>query len=796
MKFTLSWLKQFLETENTLDEIATALTDIGFEVEEIIDRSEELKDFEVAHIIKTSPHPSADKLQICEVESAKGILQIVCGASNARANLKVVLANVGTIIPNGNFKIKGSEIRGIKSLGMLCSEEELLISESSSGIIELSQDAKVGVPFAKYYGLDDPIIHIDVTPNRGDALSVYGIARDLAAKGLGTLKAFDIPQVNTDFNTEFSIKVEDPHACKFFAAREIKNLKNCESPDWLKKFLNNIGIGSISAIVDVTNYILYTYGQPMHAYDKSKLVGNNLNIKILKDSFKFTALNNKEYELSAGDLVINDSKSVQCLAGIIGADVSACDMSTTTIIIEAANFSPKIITKSGRKHNIITDSRHRFERNVDSSFTSTILDLATTLITSICDGLTSQVLAQGNPEVPLRTVDFPLNFFTKLTGLEVQPQIIRDILLSLGFKIEFTEDIFKLTIPSWRPDIEVKEDIVEEIMRIYGYDKLPSVKLPEVNVEKILSKEQRRISDIKRILAATGFVETVNWSFVDKNLAKLFSSIKPELALQNPISLDLNYMRPSIILSLLKIASKNSARSVKDLSLFEVGPVFNGVSLEDEKTFACGIRAGYDNQKSSHAPTLREVDVFDIKADIELVLNSCGLSLDRLQIRNNAAPPYYHPTRSASIQMGSNILGYFGQIHPTTLKAFDVDVSIYGFELNLTNIPHGKNKFGLRDEFKFSDFQSVVRDFAFTISADQNIGEILSFVKNIDKKLIRAVDLFDVYTGSKVEAGSKSIAMSVNIQADDKTLTEAELALLSNLIITSVEQKFKASLRM
>jgi len=795
MKFTLSWLKQFLETENTLDEITTALTDIGFEVEEIIDRSKELKDFEVAHILKTSPHPSADKLQICEVESAKGVLQIVCGASNARANLKVVLANVGTIIPNGNFKIKESEIRGIKSLGMLCSEEELLISDSSSGIIELSQDAEVGVSFAKYYGLDDPIIHIDVTPNRGDALSVYGIARDLAAKGLGTLKTFDIPQIKTDFNTEFSIKVEDLQACKFFAACEIKNLKNCESPDWLKKLLNNIGVGSISAIVDITNYISYTYGQPMHAYDKSKLAGNNLNIKILEDSVKFTALNIKEYELSAGDLSINDSRSVQCLAGIIGSNASACDLDTTNIILEAANFNPKLIANTGRKHNIITDSRHKFERNVDSSFAPIALNIAASMIVSICGGLTSQIIAQGKSEVPLKTVDFPLDFFTKLTGLEVQSQIISDILLSLGFKVDFSKDIFKLTVPSWRPDIEIKEDIAEEIMRIYGYDKLPSVKLPEVNIEKILSKEQRRISDIKRILAATGFIETVNWSFVDRNLAKLFSNVKSELTLQNPISLDLNYMRPSIILSLLKIASKNFARSVKDLSLFEVGPVFDSVSPEDEKTFASGIRAGYDNQKSSHAPTLREIDVFDIKADVESVLNSCGLGLDRLQIRSNAAPSYYHPTRSASIQMGNNVLGYFGQIHPTTLKAFDIDVNIYGFELDLTNIPYGKNKFGLRDEFKFSDFQTVVRDFAFTISVDQAVGEILSFVKNIDKKLIRAVDLFDVYTGNKVEAGSKSIAISVNIQADDRTLTESELALLSKSIITSVEQKFKARLR-
>lgn len=795
MKFTLSWLKKFLITESTLEQIATALTDLGFEVEEIIDRSEELRSFEVARIKKTTPHPAADKLQICEVETSNGVLQIVCGASNARAGLNVVLATIGTIIPNGNFKIKESDIRGVKSFGMLCSEEELLISTSSDGIIELPKDAEIGAPFGKYFGLDDPQIHIDVTPNRGDALSVYGIARDLAAKGHGTLVPVEECKIEAQFNSNFTVKINDFESCKFFAAREIKNLKNCESPNWLKELLSNVGVGSISAVVDVTNYVSHTFGQPLHAYDRIKLAGNSLNIGVLDAQSNFAALNDKQYELVVGDLVVSDDDHVQCLAGIIGGAASACDSNTHTIILESANFSSKLVTKSGRRHNIITDSRHKFERNVDSSFALAALDIATSLIVSICGGESSNLFMQGDPKVQPRIIDFPLSFFEKITGLNIPSSVTCDILLKLGFTVETEKDSFKLTVPSWRSDITIKEDIVEEIMRVHGYDKLVPIKLPIIDNEKILPKDQRRASDVKRVLAGTGYTETVNWSFTDKNLAKLFSELKPELTLQNPISADLNYMRPSIVPSLLKAATRNFARSVKDLALFEVGPVFNGLSPEDEKTFASGIRAGYDNIKSSHHPAAREIDVFDIKSDVELVLTAAGLNLDKLQIKNGVALPYYHPTRSATIQMGNIILGFFGQIHPTILKAFYIEENVYAFELNLTNIPFRKSKLGLREEFKSSDYQGIVRDFAFTIRTDQTIGEVLGFVKNIDKKLIKSVDLFDVYTGAKLAQDSKSIAMSVNIQADDRTLSEQDISALTKLIITSVEQKFNAKLR-
>lgn len=793
MRFTLSWLKKFLETEASLNDITTALTSIGLEIEEVIDRREEFKNFEVGYIVQATEHPSANKLKICQVATKESILQIVCGAPNARSGIKVVLAKVGAIIPHGKFTIKEAEIRGVKSCGMLCSEEELLIGSGANGIIELDKEAIIGEHFAQYFGIDDPVIDINITPNRSDALGVYGIARDLAAKGIGKLMNREIPKIMSKFETNFSVAIDNQSSCPLFAYREIRNLADKPSPDWLKKLLQNIGIGSISAIVDVTNYISYSFGQPMHAYDADKLSAS-LTIKKLSSPVQFKALNNKEYKLLENDLVIKDKNTVHCLAGIIGSESSACSPSTNRIVLESACFSAMQIAKTARRLQINTDSRYRFERGVDQSFTIQALDIATDMIIMICGGEPSQIISKGRTQVANKTFSIPVNFLASLTGVTLDYQKACEILEKLGFQTKTVARDIEIKVPSWRHDISSKEDIAEEVIRIYGYDKIPQTPLPKIDITKIIPQAQRRVADIKRIIGCRGYDEVITWSFMDSNNAKFFSTIKEELQLINPISSDLNYMRPSIIPNLLKLAAKNLARSIKDLSLFEVGPVFNDVKLTGELSIASGIRHGYITAKNCHS-TARYVDVFDIKTDLELILNHFGLSIDKCQISRTNLPIYYHPTSSAAVNLGKNLIAWFGRIHPTILKHFDIDGDVVGFELNIINIPLSKPKFGRREDFKTSDFQVASRDYAFVIDNDQPIGEIISYIKNINKNCIKSVDLFDIYSGNKLELGKKSIALSIKLQADDRTLNDEELNAISNSIISNVEQKFKAQLR-
>jgi phenylalanyl-tRNA synthetase beta chain len=792
MKFTLLWLKNFLDTDASLEEIVNRLTMTGLEVEEVIDKRTELVDFEIAQILETTNHPDADKLKICKVQTSSDIVTIVCGASNARAGIKVVLAKIGAIIPNGNFKIKQSKIRGIDSSGMLCSREELNIKGDSSGIIELSDDAVIGNNILEYFGFDDPVIHINVTPNRADALGVYGIARDLAASGMGVLKPLEIPVIKEGFSSDTKLIILNEEACPFFAIREIKNLKNQASPRWLQKYLENIGVASISSIVDVTNYIAYSFGQPMHAYDSDKIKGN-LSVNILDETEKFVALNDKEYELNLGDIVIRDNQAIHCLAGIIGGKNSSCNESTNRILLEAACFDSIHITRTGRKMMIDTDSRYRFERNVDREFTLKALEYATNLILMICGGECSVTQIAGNNKLPTRIIDFPFDFFVSRAGFNIQEEEIIAILHKLGFYCNNQKDKIEITIPSWRYDVSIKEDIVEEIVRIYGYDKIPLVPLPANNVQKIINREQRRFLDIKRLLASNGYTEVISWSFMDSKKVKLFSELKDELTLQNPISSDLDYMRPSILPNLLKIACNNINRSYKDLSLFELGPVFRDVDNITPDQSLAAIRIGANQPKNIHS-IARDFNIFDIKSDLESIFSYSSLEIDKCQIQDTA-PNYYHPTRSATISLGKNVIAYFGQIHPLILKTFDIECDVMAFEMDLSKSPMTKEKFGKKSKLKISDYQMINRDYAFIIEESQKIGEILSFIKNIDKNLIKNVSLFDVYHGNKIEKGKKSIAISVIIQDDNKTLNEEDINNVNKLIIDGVRVKFKACLR-
>ncbi|AAY61499.1 phenylalanine--tRNA ligase, beta subunit [Rickettsia felis str. Pedreira] len=817
MKFTLSWLKQFLETSSTVIEIAEALTAIGLEVEEVIDKAAELQKFEVAYIASTKPHPSADKLKLCDVETKSGMRQIVCGASNARAGIKVVLANIGIEIPNGKFKIKESIIRGEKSCGMLCSEEELLLASESEGIIELYEDAVVGENFTKYYGLDDPIFVINVTPNRGDALGVYGIARDLAAKGIGILKELEIPEIKSTFTSKMKLNVQDKEACPLFTFREIRNLKNKPSPDWLRKLLKNVGVKTISSLVDVTNYISYSFGQPMHAYDADRIKGGisvarhcekcsdeaisgqqkeiaAAALQPRNDVAKFHALNGKEYLLTENDLAIKDESGIQGLAGVIGGAKSSCTDSTTNIILEAACFNAKMVAASGRRFQIDTDARYRNERNIDRNFTEKALDIATNLILSICgNGEVSEVVKFGEKEPQKKPLDFSAYYLEKITGIKLSIKEIEAILNELGFITDVKGEIIKVIAPSWRHDITILEDIAEEITRIYGYDKIESIKLPELDQDNNKLREYKRISSFKRILASKGYDEVVTNSFMSSEDAKLFAELKEELFLLNPISIGDNYMRPTILPNLLSIVSKNLARSIKDMAFFEVGPSF--IDLNTEATYLTAIISGSYNNKNPHSLG-RGYDIFDLKGDLELVVDYAGLSIDKCIATNGTAlPQYYHPTRAVNIGLGKNLLGHFGQIHPKILKYYDINQEIFAFELNITNLPLIKAKFGKREEFAVSDFQANFRDYAFIVDQDHRVGEIISYINNFNKKLVKSVILFDIYSGDKLPESKKSIAIKIELQADDRTLTEADLNLFSQDLIAAIEQKFQGTLR-
>ncbi len=795
MKFTLSWLKKFLDVNTTVTEIGETLTFLGLEVENIIDRREELANFEIAHIVSTKPHPNANNLQICLVQTKNdGILQIVCGAPNARQDLKVVLAKIGTIIPDGGFKIKESLIRGEQSFGMLCSASELLINSDSDGIIELPSDAIIGEKIINYYGLDDPVFEINVTPNRADALSVYGIARDLAAKGLGILKIVQTPKIVKNLQSSISLNVETSTSETMFLLREIRNIKNIQSPVWLSQLLTNIGVKSISSIVDIGNYVMYSFGQPMHAYDSDKLQDNNIFVRLLEIGEKFIALNDREYILANGDMVIASSNKVECLAGIIGGKNSACDENTVNIILEAAHFDPAYIKKTGRRLSVDSDSRYRFERGIDSNFTEKALNLATDMILSICGGDASDIVSSGPHSTALKKIEFDCDSLLKLTGIELEISDIIKILSSLGFNLKSQNSkILTLEIPSWRGDISMEEDVIEEIARVYGYDKIISSPLLCTKTD-FVSQDYKRSFDVKSILARRNYDELVTYSFMDSDSAKLFVPFNSNMQILNPITIEYDYMRPSILPNLLKIVKKNTLRSIENMSLFELGPIFSSCDLSGETNSVTGVRCGLYNPKDIHT-NARYVDVFDIKADIEQILAYCNLPIDKCQFSSSDLPPYYHPSRSSAIKLGKSLIAYIGQIHPLLLKHYDIDMEVVAFELNIDNIPFPKQKFGKREEFIISNFQAISRDYAMIISKEQAVGEILSYIKNINKSLIQSVELFDIYNGDKLPIDKKSICFRLKLQHKDRTLTEEDINMFTNDMIDKLSSKFGAKLR-
>ncbi|MFV9875547.1 MAG: phenylalanine--tRNA ligase subunit beta [Rickettsiales endosymbiont of Dermacentor nuttalli] len=790
MQITLNWLKTYLDTDASLDLIAETLTKIGLEVEKITDREKLLKPFIVAEIVEAIPHPKADKLRVCKVNNGTDILQIVCGAPNARQGIKVVLAPIGVTVPSNGMQIKVSKIRDVESKGMLCSAEELGIAGRHDGIIELPELASVGVQAIQYLDIQDSTIEIAITPNRGDCLGIYGIARDLAAAGIGTLKSIKEHNLKYDFISPIDIKIKGiNNLCPLLTGCYIKNVQNKPSPKWLQDILKDIGQQSINAIVDITNYICHSFGRPLHAYDADRITGSLL-VRQAQNGEKFLALNNKEYSFVGDEIVISDNESILGLAGIIGSITSSCTLDTTNIFLESALFDRISVAKSGRLHGIESDARYRFERGTDPLFVEQGLNLAVTMILEICGGEVSQLISSNKFNYQHKTIDFNVKKVELFGGMNISFTQIKEILNKLGFDVvsENTQ-ILKLLIPSWRQDIEGEADIVEEVVRIYGYDNIPLVSMPSVNIGiNNIPIEYKNINLARKVLAIHGLNEVVTWSFMSKDKAVLFEQLKPELHIQNPISSELDYMRPNIIANLLDALKRNQLRHYNDMSLFEVGPVFS--EIDQQHMVASGVRSGKNNPRNIYND-YRDYDIFDVKADLIAVLNEIGINENNL--RSSKAATYYHPGRSESLFLGKMQIACYGELHPKILQAFNVKNRVVAFEIYLHNIDSKmRNK---KKTFLVSDYQSVTRDYAFMVDREQDAISVVNAVKTLNEKMIKDIELFDIYINEQDINAKKSVAITVTIQAQDHTLSEEEITKISDSIIASVRVKTGAELR-
>ncbi|NBX04022.1 MAG: phenylalanine--tRNA ligase subunit beta [Alphaproteobacteria bacterium] len=780
MKFTLSWLKDHLDTTASLADISRTLTAIGLEVEDVVDPASKLAAFTVAKIVSAERHPEADKLQVCRVASDAGELQIVCGAANARAGLTVVLAKEGTVIPGNGMVIKKTKIRGVESNGMLCSLEELGLANSSEGIVELPDSAAVGSNAAQALGANDPIIEIAITPNRADCLGVRGVARDLATAGIGTLKPLKNSSYVGSFASPVSVSITTEN-CQQFIGTYIKGVKNGASPEWMKKRLEAIGQKSISVLVDITNYVTFDLGRPLHVYDAKKLSGN-LTVRAANEGEKFAALNDKEYILRGGMCVIADNAGVQALGGIMGGANTSVDENTTDVFLEVALFAPVHVAENGRTLQIDSDARYRFERGVDVAFVEQGAKQALSLITELCGGQASELVYTGSAPEYKRDISFDATRVKTLGGVDISSEKCFSILEALGFEISGSN----ITPPSWRADVEGEADLVEEILRIHGYDNIPPTPLPKLSTisRPALTLAQKRVQTAKRVLASQGMMEVVSWSFLPEAWADAFGGAKPELKLLNPISADLATMRPCLLPNLLEAARKNSARGFANLGLFEVGLQFKDISPEGQRMVVGGIRTGSNNTANHNnalfGNTARSIDAFDAKTDALALLSSLGVA--KCDITTDT-PPWYHPGRSGALVQGKNVLGYFGELHPALLSMFDLEGRVAVFEIFLDAIPTPRAKGKSKSALKVSDYQAVERDFAFLVGGAVTAATMEKAIRQADKVLITDVRIFDVYVGKGVDEGKKSVAIKVTLQAMDRTLSEADLTAASNAII-------------
>ena len=801
MKFTLSWLKDHLDTDEPVEKLVERLTMIGLEVEHLEDKTKLLAPFTIARVISAEKHPNADKLRLCMVDPGNGAapVQVVCGAPNARSGMISVFSPSGTFIPGKNITLSVSTIRGVESRGMLCSEAELQLSENHDGIMELPAEAPVGKPYAEWAGLGDPVFEINLTPNRQDCTGVHGIARDLAAAGMGKFKDLTIKPVKGEYASPVKVTVEDTTLCPGFALRLVRGVKNGPSPKWLRDRLTSIGLRPINALVDITNFMTYDRARPLHVFDAAKVKGN-LVVRRARDGEQLLALDGRTYALDGAMCVIADEAGVESLAGIMGGEASGCDETTTDVLIESALWNEINIAQTGRKLGINSDARYRFERGVDPAFMVPGLEMATRLVIEICGGTPSENVVVGKTFGDDLIIDFPLSEVKRLAGIEVPLIEMRRILTHLGFMVAGNGPVVKIAVPSWRTDVHGKADIVEEIVRIVGVDKVPMTPFDrgEAPRKPVLTPIQLRTRRAKRALAARGMVEAVTWSFIAKPAAKLFGGGAAELALANPIASDLSDMRPSLLPGLIAAAQANADRGIGDVALFEVGQIFKGDRPEDQLTAASGIRHGQASAQGigRHWSGSATANTFDVKADALAVLAAAGAPMQALQIVPGGGA-WLHPGRSGTIQMGpQNVLGTFGEMHPRTLEVLRADGPLMAFEVILDRIPQAKQKpTRAKPLLDLSAFQPVSRDFAFIVDRAVMAGDIVRAAQGVDKKLITDVTVFDVYQGKGIDETKKSIAIAVTMQPRDKTMTDEEIDAVGAKIVAEVARKTGGTLR-
>ena len=799
MIITIPWLKEHLNTKASELEIINQLTNIGLEVESIKENSGEMGVFKVAKILKAEKHPNADKLKVCDVSiGGEEILKVVCGAPNAREGLLTIYAPPGAVIPKTKFELKIAKIRGVESRGMLCSESELNLSNESDGIIELKNKEKdVGKSY--FNTKSEKSIDISITPNRADCLGMRGIARDLSAAGVGKLIKTKIKKIKQTAKhlIKTSIAKEKTQGCKTFGSCYIKNIVNKESPDWLKKKLIALGLKPISAVVDVTNFVMFDLNRPLHAYDADK-IDKEIIVRDSKDNEEFEALDSKKYKLKKGMCVISDRSRVLGLGGIIGGISTSTELDTKNILLESAYFLPSSIRKTARQLNINTDAKYRFERGIDPNSIKEGLELAVDLIIKICGGEASKLIITGKYKQASKVINFEIQKFEKIIGIPININEADKILTSLGFNCKKNKKNLKVSVPTWRPDINLEEDLVEELIRIKGFDKIKLIKPEKNRINETLNFKQKIFHLSQRALASKGYLEAVTWSFTDSKIDQQFSKGEKEISIFNPISSDLNVLRRSIFSNLAIHLKKNQDRGYEDLSFFEIGPTFFGKNPGEQQIVVGGLKSGKVNRKS-WLDKERNIDVFDVKSDAIKTLVELGIEEKNLFVSDKTKHSY-HPGRSGSVNLKSEKgphLAYFGEIHPAIIKNFDFkDKNIFGFEIFLKNIPEPNKKLRqTKKSFQASDYQKSERDFAFVIDKIFKIGALEKIIREVDESLIQNVSTFDIYEGDNIPRDKKSVAINVILQAIDKTLSENDLDQISKKIIDTVNAKTGATIR-
>ena len=798
MILTLSWLKKHLNTKASINEIVEKLTNIGLEVEGIKEGSGNLSEFKIAIILKTEKHPNADKLKLCDVSiGGSSVVKVVCGADNARDGLVTVYAPPGATIPKSKMKLKIAKIRGVESRGMLCSESELNLSDESAGIIELkNMSNKIGKSFFK--SSSEKVIDLSITPNRSDCLGVRGIARDLAAAGEGKLLDLKKNKIIQKKNQSIKISItnEKNQGCQTFGSCLISNIKNQESPKWLKDKINSLGLKPISAVVDITNYVMFDLNRPLHAYDADK-IDKEIIVRNSKKGESFTALDDKKYTLQKDMCVISDKSGILGLGGVIGGTRSGTEIDTKNILLESAYFYPSSVRKTSKKLGLETDAKYRFERGIDPNSVMDGLKIATDLILNICGGEASKFNISGKKEYKNKLIDLELDKFKKIIGFSITENETKKILNSLGFATKSGKKKLKVLIPTWRPDSNQEIDLIEELIRIKGFDKINLVEPEKARNKETLNFQQKLFHLSQRSISNKGYYEAVTWSFTDQKIEDLTNDSKSPIFIINPISNELNVLRRSIFSNLLFYLKKNHDRGFQDIALFEIGPVFYGKKPGEQQTVIGAVKSGQINKKSWSEKT-RNVDIFDMKTDVIKTLIEIGISEDHL-IVSDKSKNCYHPGRSGSVNFKTSngiLLAQFGEIHPSIISKLDYkEKNIYGFEIFLDNIPKPNKKMRiLKENFKFSDFQISERDFAFVIDKNYQVGRLDKIIKDLDRN-IKSVSIFDVFEGGNLPPDKKSIAINVSLQADDKTLSDNDLNQISEKIIKEIEDKTGGNIR-